>query len=119
MFDEDILSGLTTDADTKRCQSNQQLFSAQEDIEKKLRKTKKKLKKAKKKGKDTKKMKKKYKKLQTKFERMNALLAETKKFPQKGRWDTTIEKSVPEFIKLATVIIDRKLPPDKGGGKNG
>ncbi|MCI9626460.1 MAG: hypothetical protein HFI90_06720 [Clostridia bacterium] len=117
MYD-DILSGLPIEADTDHSQSNQQLFSVQEDIEKKLRKTKKKLKKAKKKGKDTKKFKKKYKKLQTKFERMNALLAETKKSSPKGRWDATIERTLPELVKLTTVILDRKLPPGKGGGKN-
>lgn len=118
MYD-DILSSLEADADKDCCPSTNELFSAQADIEKKLRKTKKKLKKARKKGKGIKKLKKKYIKLQTKFDQLNSLLAETKKFPKKGRWDATIEKSVPEFIKLATVILDRKLPPGKGGGKNG
>lgn len=116
---DDILSGLTTEADTESCQSTNGLFSAQADIEGKLRKTKKKLKKAKKKGRNTKKLKKKYKLLKQKYETLSALLQTEKKAHIKGRWDTTLEKTLPEIIKLTTVILDRKLPPGKGGGKNG
>lgn len=119
MFDDDILTGLTTDADKDRCPSTQELFYTQADIETKLRKTKKKLKKAKKSGKNQKKLKRKYKSLKQKYEMLSTFLQNEKKTPVKGRWDTTIEKSMPEFIKLATVIIDRKLPPGKGSGKNG
>lgn len=118
MYD-DILSSLAADADKDCCPSTNELFSAQADIEKKLRKTQKKLKKAKKKGRNTKKLKKKYKSLKRKYEKLSAFLQIEKNTSVKGRWDATIEKSVPEFIKLATVILDRKLPPSKGGEKNG
>ena len=118
MYEEDILKGLTTDADKARCPSTQELFFAHADIETKLRKTKKKLKKANKNSKKHKKLKKKYKLLLRKYETLSAFLQVERNKTVKGRWDTTIEKSVPEFIKLATVILDRKLPSGKGDGKN-
>ena len=89
----------------------------QEQVWEQLRKTKKKLKKAKKKGRNAKKLKKKYKSLKRKYEKLSAFLQTERNKTVRGRWDTTIEKSVPEFIRLATAIIDRKLPPSKGGRK--
>ncbi len=119
MYGNDILSGLTTEMNTDRDPSTQEIYSEQADIGEKLRKTKKKLKKVKKNSKKHKKLKQKYKSLRKKYETLSAFLQVERNKTVKGRWDITIEKSVPEFIKLATVIIDRKLPPSKGGGKNG
>lgn len=109
----DILSGITPII------SNTESEVAQEqDYIDELRRTKKKLKKAKRKGKRGKKQKRRIKKLNKKVRRLNKVIAYIRRMPpvvsQRGRWDTVIEKSVPELIKFATVVVDRRLPPSKG-----
>jgi len=109
----DVLSGFSLSWSGAGLPSEQDLALMIDDSREKLRKAKKKLKRAKKKGKGGKKLKRKIKRLKKGNEQLKFLLQTAKQEPVRGRWDRTIEKSTPELIKLATVIVDRKLPPPK------
>ena len=107
----DILESFTLSASNSEQTPKDQLLEIQEQIRVGLRKAEKKLKKAERKGKDGKKYKQKIKKLKKEKKKLQSLLYTSKQAPAKGRWDGAIEKSIPELIKLATIIVDRKLPP--------
>ena len=107
----DILESFTPRVSDSEQSPKDEILAIQEEIRKELRKAEKKFKKAKRKGKDGKKFKCKIKKLKKKNKKLQSLLYNAKQTPTKGRWDGALEKSVPELIKLATIIMDRKLPP--------
>ena len=107
----DILDSFTPNVSDAEKTPQNEILAIQEEIREELRKTEKKLKKAKQKGKDGKKFKRKIKKLKKENKKLESLLYNAKQAPCKGRWDGAIEKSIPELIKLATIIVDRKLPP--------
>jgi hypothetical protein len=117
---DNILDGLTPDINNPEFSSKQELSVLREALQEELRKANKKLKRAKKKGKGCKKLKKKIKKLEKEIKKQkrknNKPMSShhTKRQPTKGRWDVLIEKSVPEMIKFATIIVDRKLPQKNG-----
>ncbi|WP_333595471.1 hypothetical protein [Anaerospora hongkongensis] len=106
----DILESFTPSVPNSEQTPKDQIVAIQEEIREELRKAEKKLKKAKRKGKNGKKFKHKIKKLKKENKKLQSLLYNTKQASTKGRWDGAIEKSVPELIKLATVIVDRKFP---------
>lgn len=106
----DILESFTPRVSDSEQSPKDEILAIQEEIRKELRKTEKKLKRAKRKGKDGNKFKHKIKKLKKENKKLQSLLYNTKQAPTKGRWDGALEKSVPELIKLVTIIIDRKLP---------
>ncbi|MDR1891925.1 MAG: hypothetical protein LBQ48_02785 [Oscillospiraceae bacterium] len=103
-----------SDIVTHKSPSMSEISLMAEDLKEELRKARKKLKRAKKKGKNRKKFKKKIKKLERKCKNLEKPLRDAKRQSAKGRWDGIIERSIPELIKLATVIADRKMPPTKG-----
>ena len=107
----DILESFTPSVSDAEETSKNEISAIQDEIRKELRKAEKKLKKAKRKGRDGKKFKRKIKKLKKENKKLQSLLHNAKQVPSKGRWDGAIEKSVPELIKLATIIMDRNLPP--------
>lgn len=107
----DILESLTPSASNSEQTPKDQLLEMQEQIRAGLRKAEKKLKKAEKMGKAGKKHKQKIKKLKKENKNLQSLLHTAKQASGKGRWHGIIEKSVPELIKLATLVVDRKLLP--------
>ena len=106
----DILDSFTPNVSDAEKTPQNEILAIQEEIREELRKTEKKLKKAKQKGKDGKKFTRKIKKLTKENKQLHSLLYNAKQVPSKGRWDGAIEKSVPELIKFATVLVDRKFP---------
>lgn len=83
-----------------------------DDTKEKLRRAKKKLIKAKKKGKKAKKLRRKVKKLKAQLKCLKLLnySPAAASQPVRGRWDGVIEKSIPEVIKLATTLANRRHP---------
>jgi hypothetical protein len=106
----DILESFTPSVSNSGQTPENEILAIKEEIREELRKAEKKLKKAKRKGKDGKKFKIKIKKLKKENKKLQSLLYNAKQVTGKGRWDGAIEKSVPELIKLATIIMDRNLP---------
>lgn len=107
----DILDGFTPSISNSEETPRDQLLEIQEQIRARLRKAEKKLKKAERKGKDGKRYKQKIKELKKENKNLQSLLYTAKQAPARGRWHGIIEKSVPELIKLATLVVDRKLLP--------
>lgn len=106
----DILESFTTNSSDAEQTPKDEILAIQEELREELRKAEKKLKKAKRKGKDGKKSKLKINKLKKENKRLQSLLYNAKQSHGKGHWNGIFEKSVPELIKLATIIMDRKLP---------
>lgn len=105
----DILESFKPSASISEQPSDLELLERQEQLFAKLQKAKKKLKKAEKMGKAGKKHQKKIRKLKAENKRLQSLLQFAKQAPTKGQWHGLIEKSVPEVIKLVTVLADRKF----------
>lgn len=105
----DILESFKPIASSSEQSSDFELLERQEQILAELQKARKKLKKAEKKGNSGKKCQKKIKKLKKENKKLQSLLQISKQAPAKGQWHGVIEKSVPELIKLATVLADRKF----------
>lgn len=105
----DILESFKPIASISEQTSDIELLEQKEQLFAKLQKSKKKLEKAKKMGKAGKKHQKKIKKLKAKNKKLQSLLQFAKQAPTKGQWHGVIEKSVPELIKLVTVLADRKF----------
>ena len=106
----DILESFTPNSSDAEQTPNDEILAIKKEISEELRKAEKKLKKAKRNGRDRKKFKRKIKKLKKENKKLESLLYNAKQAPCKGRWDGAIEKSVPELIKFATVLVDRKFP---------
>ena len=105
----DILESFKPIASSSEQASDLELLERQDKILAELHKARKKLKKAEKAGKSSKNIQKKVKKLKKENKKLQGLLQFAKQAPAKGQWHGVIEKSVPELIKLATIIVDRKL----------
>ena len=105
----DILESFKPIASSSEQASDLELLELQDKILADLHKARKKLKKAEKAGKSSKKIQKKIKKLKKENKKLQGLLQFTKQAPAKGQWHGVIEKSVPELIKLVTVLADRKF----------
>jgi len=102
----DVLSGFTTGGNNPEYQSVQYFLEKLEEMQFEIRRTNRKLKKSQEQAELAKKYKKKNRKLKKKYNAANQQSS-------KRRWDGLIEKSVPKFIDLATVVIDRKLAQPK------
>jgi len=59
---------------------------------------------------------KKVKKMKNKLEDTGVTTKNKKKKKSDGRWDKTIEKSVPEVLKFATAVVGQMPRNKKGGG---
>lgn len=109
----DILTGFAPTIESTSS-SDSKVEEKLEDTRDDLHRAKKKLKKAKKKGKGVKKLKKKIEKLKAKSKKLERKLQDSTAqppAPYRGRWDSLIEKSVPEAIKLANTIVKQVSPP--------
>lgn len=111
----DVLKDFTPNGNSLESLSKEEMSSLVSDCQEELCEVSRKFEKAKNEGKSGKKLKKKFKKLKKKHKELIELILAAKQQPNKGRWERIIERSAPELVKLATMVIDRKLlsPKDK------